>query len=262
MAVTLGSTVKDMITGFEGIVMSRAEYAYGCVRIMVEAKGMKDGKPLEPMWMDEQRAKVLLEIEDKGMSLSTPCGNVVRDTVTGFEGIVIGEIEHLYGRPQVLVQPQVLHEGKMVEACWIYEQRVEVIRQDKRGAEDTEKAMPRFTRDAATGVIRDPETCLEWLVGPDVDTDYAAAELWVASLGDVSGGGWRMPTIAELKTLYQWGVGDRNMDPVFGTTGWFVWGEPRDESSAWRFDFLDGGEYWYYRDGSSNYRVFAARSRR
>ena len=122
----------------------------------------------------------------------------------------------------------------------------------------------RFVKDAVTGVIRDNQTVLEWLVGPDRDTDYAMAEKWVASLSGVSGGGWRMPTVAELKTLYQWGVGDRIMDPVFGTTGWWVWGEPRDESSAWGFTFHYGGlELWGYRDYSCNLlRVFAARSRR
>lgn len=29
-----------------------------------------------------------------------------------------------------------------------------------------------------------------------------------------------MPTRAELKTLYQQGLSDRNMDPLFKTTGW------------------------------------------
>ena len=128
------------------------------------------------------------------------------------------------------------------------------------GAEVTEKKEGvRFTRDASTGVISDAETGLEWLVGPDCDTDYAGALAWVASLSGVSGGGWRMPTVVELRTLYQWGVGARNMDSGFVTTGWWVWGEPRDESSAWGFDFLFGYEDWADRDNSHGDWVFAAR---
>ena len=128
------------------------------------------------------------------------------------------------------------------------------------GAEVTEKKEGmRFTRDASTGVISAAETGLEWLVGPDVDTDYAAAELWVASLSGVSGGGWRMPTVAELRPLYQGGVGSRNMDPVFETMGWFVWGEPRDSSSALDFAFGHSYEHWIYRVHSYDNRVFAAR---
>jgi len=132
-----------------------------------------------------------------------------------------------------------------------------------RGAESTEKKEGvRFTRDASTGVIRDSETGLEWLVGPDRDTDYAAAEAWVASLGDVSGGGWRMPAVAELRTLYQPGVGTRNMDPVFVTTGWWVWGEPCDSSFAGFFYFYGGYESWGSRVHSYRNRVFAVRPRR
>ena len=120
----------------------------------------------------------------------------------------------------------------------------------------------RFTQDASTGVIHDSATDLEWLVGPDKSTDYVAAEAWVASLSGVSGGGWRMPTVAELRTLYQPGVGSYNIDPAFRTTGWWVWGEPRDESSAWGFTFHRGDGSWGDRDHSNHYRVFAARSQR
>ncbi len=113
---------------------------------------------------------------------------------------------------------------------------------------------------SADGMITDGQTRLEWVVGPDKDTNYAQAMQWVASC-QVAGGGWRMPTRVELKTLYKQGVGERNMDPAFKTTGWWVWAEPRDSSSAWNFSFILGYEYCYFRDNSSNGRVFGVRSR-
>ena len=116
----------------------------------------------------------------------------------------------------------------------------------------------RFTV-SSEGVITDSQTGLEWVVGPDPDANYAQAEQWVAGC-NVSGGGWRMPTRAELKTLYQQGLGDRNMDPAFKTTGCWVWAEPRDSESAWRFDFNYGGEDCLNR-GFRYARVFAVRSR-
>ena len=76
---------------------------------------------------------------------------------------------------------------------------------------------------SADGVITDSETGLEWIVEPDRNTNYSQAEQWVAS-STVAGGGWRMPTRQELRTLYQKGVGQRNMDPAFKTTGWWVLG--------------------------------------
>jgi hypothetical protein len=53
--IKLGTRVKDAITGFEGIATSRAEYLYGCVRVLVEPQILKDGKPVEALWLDELR---------------------------------------------------------------------------------------------------------------------------------------------------------------------------------------------------------------
>jgi len=100
----------------------------------------------------------------------------------------------------------------------------------------------RFTV-ASNGVITDWQQNLDWYVGRDQDTNYDAAVSWVRGLS-VDGGGWRMPTREELKTLYEKGLGDRNMNPVFKTTGWWVWAEERDSSSAWFFGFYNGNEIW------------------
>lgn len=119
------------------------------------------------------------------------------------------------------------------------------------------------TRFAVTsdGVITDSQTSLEWVVGPDRDTDYGEAAQWVANC-KVAGGGWRMPTRQELATLYQQGVGERNLDPAFETMGWYAWSEPRDSSTAWALRFRDGIEEWLHRDNSYSYdRVFGVRSR-
>ena len=71
---------------------------------------------------------------------------------------------------------------------------------------------------SSDGAIADSRTGLEWVVGPDRDTNYAQAEQWVVNC-KVMGGRWRMPMRQELSTLYQKGVGERNMDPAFKTTG-------------------------------------------
>lgn len=124
---------------------------------------------------------------------------------------------------------------------------------------DLSTGATRFTV-STEGVISDSQTGLEWVVGPDGDTNYAQAEQWVAGC-NVATGGWRMPTRQELSSLYQKGIGERNMDPAFRTTGWWVWAEPRDSSSAWYFRFNDGDEYGRDRDGSRSNRVFGVRSR-
>ncbi len=112
------------------------------------------------------------------------------------------------------------------------------------------------------GVVKDTETGLEWYAGPDKDTSWNEAKRWVESL-NVAGGGWRMPTIKELRALYKMGVGKRNMTPLLKTTGWQVWsGEKNDSFSYWGFGFGSGFEYWDNRAFSYNRRGFSVRSRR
>lgn len=54
--IKLGQRVKDSITGFDGIVVARAEYLNGCVLLQVEpTKLNKDGSAMKAVWFDEQR---------------------------------------------------------------------------------------------------------------------------------------------------------------------------------------------------------------
>jgi len=51
--IKIGETVKDIVTGFKGVVTSRTEYLYGCTRLGVQPKADKDGKMPEAQWFDE-----------------------------------------------------------------------------------------------------------------------------------------------------------------------------------------------------------------
>jgi hypothetical protein len=107
----------------------------------------------------------------------------------------------------------------------------------------------------ANGIVRDTKTGLEWKAGPDENTTWNEARSWVQSL-NLDGGGWRMPTIAELEGL------SRTMTPLLKTTGWWVWsGETtHGSSSAWFFYVYLGYKDWNIRDDSYNGRAFAVRS--
>lgn len=59
--VKLGSKVKDSITKFTGIATGRSEWLYGCTRIYIEPAEMREGKPIEGQWFDEQRIEVIKE---------------------------------------------------------------------------------------------------------------------------------------------------------------------------------------------------------
>jgi len=113
----------------------------------------------------------------------------------------------------------------------------------------------------ANGIVKDTSTGLEWKAGPNRNTNWNEARSWVQSL-NLDGGGWRMPTTDELKTLYKEGVGTRNMTLLLRTTGWWVWsGETKGSSSVRGFYFYHSGRYWKGRYESRGLRGFAVRSR-
>ncbi len=114
----------------------------------------------------------------------------------------------------------------------------------------------------SNGVMWDTSTDLEWIAGPDRGTNWNEAKSWVENL-TVAGGGWRMPTRQELKTLYKKGAGKLNMTPLLKTNGWYVWtGKTTGSSSAWLFGFGHGGDGWDNRNDSYLKRGFAVRFRR
>jgi hypothetical protein len=123
------------------------------------------------------------------------------------------------------------------------------------------KGQPRFTK-AGNGVITDSATGLDWYVGPNQDNNWHQAKAWTENL-TATGGGWRMPTVPELKGLYQKGAAGNNMDPLFQATGAWVWsGQLHDASSAWGLAFYNGKEGWHGLDYGYGRLAFAVRSRR
>jgi len=111
-------------------------------------------------------------------------------------------------------------------------------------------------------VVLDTKTYLEWVAGPDRDTTWEKAKMWVQSLF-IDGGGWRMPTRSELKGIYQKGVGTRNMTVLLNTTGWNVWsGETTDSSKPLGFYFKNGVDISGAPGKSYTSRAFAVRLKR
>ncbi|MFA4904203.1 MAG: DUF1566 domain-containing protein [Desulfobaccales bacterium] len=119
----------------------------------------------------------------------------------------------------------------------------------------------RFTK-AANGVISDSVTGLEWYVGPNHDNTWHEAKAWTENL-TVGGGGWRLPTVPELKAIYQKGASPNNMDPIFQTTGAYVWsGQLNNAWSAWGLAFYNNLEGWHSMNYGYGRLALAVRSRK
>ncbi len=59
--------------------------------------------------------------------LNFKLGDSVRDTLTGYKGIVVAVTYWLYGCTRAAVQSVDLKDGKTIEPEWFDEQRVEVV---------------------------------------------------------------------------------------------------------------------------------------
>jgi hypothetical protein len=124
------------------------------------------------------------------------------------------------------------------------------------------KSQPiRFTK-ADNGVITDRVTGLDWYVNPNPDTTWHEAKAWVESLA-VAGGGWRLPTMAELKAIYQKDASANHMDPLFQAKGAWAWsGELRNDWSVWGLAFYNNLQGWHSMNYGNGRVALAVRSRR
>ncbi len=112
-------------------------------------------------------------------------------------------------------------------------------------------------------VVCDCYSGLEWLPGPDRDMSWEEGLAWVKSLS-VGGGGWRLPSLEELKGLYKKNKNGDNISPVFAICMTDVWSceETLDAASAWGFNFLPGNQFRTYKTYSRRFRVMAVRPRK
>jgi len=130
--VKLGSKVRDMVTGFEGIAHARQSHMYGCERIEVEPTELtKDGGLKDTQVFDEQRVEVL---EEKDFTFPEPAialGAKVQDTITPLSGTASCLSVDMFGRQYVGIEPDGLHEGKPIKCTWLRVERVRLVEAKK-----------------------------------------------------------------------------------------------------------------------------------
>ena len=61
--LALREEVMDTITGYSGVVIGVTFWLNGCVRVGVQTKEMKDGKPIDPEWFDDQQLESIAKPE-------------------------------------------------------------------------------------------------------------------------------------------------------------------------------------------------------
>ena len=55
----LGKRAVDKITGFSGVLTSRCEFLTGCNRYCIQPTELKDGKPIDSIYFDEDQIDIV-----------------------------------------------------------------------------------------------------------------------------------------------------------------------------------------------------------
>jgi hypothetical protein len=106
--IDLGDIAKDSVTGFQGMVIGRSRYLYNVDRLTLQPRELKDGKRQESRSFDEPGVEYISGSEVKAQVPSSDqfqVGDIVRDRITGFEGVVAVRTRWLSGCFTLSVQP-------------------------------------------------------------------------------------------------------------------------------------------------------------
>jgi hypothetical protein len=116
----------------------------------------------------------------------------------------------------------------------------------------------RFTL-SNDGIITDSKLGLQWAPAPDQPMDWFQAKKYAEKLS-LGGGGWRLPTRSELKSIYSITM-KGGADPFFQINENWVWTSEAQGDSAWFCSFVYGREGTIFRNYLGSYgRVLAVRS--
>lgn len=135
MSIELGDSAKDIITGYEGIVMEKIDYFTGCdhVRLLDPDKRDENGAPVKGTYFDITRVKLLekcmFNFGATYLQGGPVPGDEVKDVITGYEGIVMGRAKDLSGYDSVGVQSMSNKDknGEPADWVWLASARMKVI---------------------------------------------------------------------------------------------------------------------------------------
>ena len=135
--VEVGDTVRDVITGFTGIVKVVVRWHHACNRIIVQPRDLEDKKANyvqathtfdEPEIEILQKKTIVLSVTPETTNLKI--GDLVKDTYTPFQGKIAGFAEYLNGCLRVAVQSPTLKDGKVVEEELFPASQLELVQEE------------------------------------------------------------------------------------------------------------------------------------
>lgn len=126
----LGTLVRDKITLYEGLIIGRTEWIYSCKRYILQAQGIRDGKAMLDITVDEDSMEMMAPSAEDFVpgEFLYELGSEARDRLTGYEGKITGRTNWLYGVNRYEVQAAKLKEdGSPYPARGVTELGLELV---------------------------------------------------------------------------------------------------------------------------------------
>jgi hypothetical protein len=128
----LGMKAKDIVTGYEGIVISICAYISGCDRVSLQAP-MQDGKIPEGHTFDVTQLQItdtkrILEVTPEPAKIEL--GQKVKEPMSGLTGVAYGRCVYLNGCARIAVVQEVNRNNDM-KMEWLDEEILEVTHKKK-----------------------------------------------------------------------------------------------------------------------------------
>lgn len=141
----LGDKVKDRVTQFEGVIITRDEWFGGNTRFDVQPQKLKDEKPIESYAFDQGQLELVSEkavepVEITTLSTWPMNGEECKDKITGLKGKVVGVHYYLNGCVYATVQPDIQKDGKFPDRL-----HFDIHRLEKTGKSVPEPVKSTFT---------------------------------------------------------------------------------------------------------------------
>jgi hypothetical protein len=130
--IKLGQEAKCLVTGFEGVVVTVYEYLHGCMRCEIQPKVKEDGTLPESRVLDAPQLEITKKkrcVAARAAKKTVAIGEKAKDSISAYEGIVIGRATFLNGCHRVGLQKNVLDkDGKVFEDKWFDEAQLAKVK--------------------------------------------------------------------------------------------------------------------------------------
>jgi hypothetical protein len=115
--IEMGDIAKDELTGFEGVVIGRTHWLTNCDRLTLQPQAVdKEGQPSKSNSFDithcrlVKKGVIACSTFQANMRPELALGDIARDAITGFEGVIIARAKWMNASDRLVLQPKTLKD--------------------------------------------------------------------------------------------------------------------------------------------------------